>query len=230
MDIIGKNIMNCQQSVEKNALPCYLKRMKNKILTALIIFLFVQIAYAYEIKVLLGMNSSSYMFSNSTDLLQTQQKIGVAFGLGWTFSLSMNMKIEIDAMFNQKGTKATITYTADTVIPAVYKNSSIAIPVFFKYQFREKTSPYFSFGPEFVFITSHHLIFPESNGEYDLSDNTRKLILAFNAAVGYEYPIGKWGLSAEIRYNHWFSSLLIDPEAAVKSSAFTFLLGGIYYL
>lgn len=204
--------------------------MKNRIITIFFVFFLAHVMDANEIKVLLGMNSSNYMFSNSTDLLQTQQKIGMAFGLGWAFSLNKNMKIEIDAMFNQKGTKATITYTADTVIPAVYKNSSIAIPVFFKYQFREKASPYFSFGPEFVFITSHHMIFPESNGEYDLSDNTRKLILAFNAAIGYEYPIGKWGLSAEIRYNHWFSSLLIDPEAAVKSSAFTFLLGGIYYL
>jgi len=204
--------------------------MKKRISSAFFIFFLALAMHANEIKAVIGINSSSYMFSNSTDLLQTQQKSGLAFGLGWAFSLNKNMKLEVNAVFNQKGTKATIAYTPDLVVPAVYKNSSIGIPLFFKYQFREKASPYFSIGPEFIFIMSHQLIFPESNGSFDLKDNTRKLILAFNAVLGYEYPIGKWGFSAEIRYNHWFSNLLVDPEATVKSSSFTFLLGGIYYL
>jgi opacity protein-like surface antigen len=207
-----------------------LSQMKDKIATAFIIFLLVQGLCASEIKALIGLNSSKYLFSSSTDSLEQQHKSGMAFGLGWAFSLNKNMKLEINAMFNQKGTKVSITYSPEAIVSGVYKNSSIGVPCLFKYKFKEKTSPYFAFGPEFVFITAHHLIFSESKEDFDLRDTTKKFILAFNALLGYEYPIGKWGLFAEVRYNRWLSNFLIDPEESVKSESFVFLLGGVYYL
>jgi opacity protein-like surface antigen len=190
----------------------------------------VQAAYASEIKAMVGLNSSKYLFSGSTDSLDQQQKPGMAFGLGWAFSLNKNMKLEINAMLNQKGAKVSIADSPDSVVSGVYKNSSIAIPCFFKYQFREKTSPYLAFGPEFVFITAHHLVFSESKETFDLRDMTKKFILAFNALLGYEYSFGAWGLFAEVRYNRWLSNFLIDPEDTVKSQSFVFLLGGVFYL
>ncbi|MBN2400669.1 PorT family protein [candidate division KSB1 bacterium] len=204
--------------------------MNNKIATVLLLFLLTQTMPANDIKVMLGLNSSTYVFSSSTDSLDQQHKSGLAFGLGWAYSLNKNMKLEINAMFNQKGAKVSIINSPNAIVSGVYKNSSIGIPCFFRYQYKEKASPYFSFGPEFVFVTSHHLFLTESNESYNLSDMTKKIILAFNALLGYEYPIGKWGLFAEIRYNYWFSNFLNDPEALVKSQSFVFLLGGVYYL
>jgi hypothetical protein len=204
--------------------------MKDKFATAFIIFFLVQALCASEIKALIGLNSSKYLFSSSTYSLEQQYKSGMAFGLGWAFSLNKNMKLEINAMFNQKGTKISIGASPDTMVSGIYKNSSIGIPCFFKYKFWEKAAPYFAFGPEFVFITAHHLIFSESKEKFDLRDTTKKFILAFNALLGYEYPIGKWGLFAEVRYNRWLGNFLIDPEDSVKSESFVFLLGGIYYL
>jgi len=100
----------------------------------------------------------------------------------------------------------------------------------FKFGNKEKASPYAALGPEFVFIVSHHLKIPESGDDFDLLDNTKKLVLAFNALLGYEWPIGQWGLFAEIRYSRWLNNFLIDPEATVKSESIAFLLGGVYYL
>jgi hypothetical protein len=204
--------------------------MKNKIATAFLIFLLAQAAYTSEIKALIGINSSKYLFSSSIDSLDPRQKSGTAFGLGWALSLNRNMKLEINAMFNQKGSKVIIANSSDTVISGTYKNSSIGFPCFFKYQFKKKASPYFAFGPEFIFITSHHLVLSESEENFDLHDNTKKFVLAFNALLGYEYPIGQWGLFAEVRYNRWFSNFLDDPEITVKSESFVFLIGGVYYL
>ena len=66
--------------------------------------------------------------------------------------------------------------------------------------------------PNLCFIISHHLKFPENEDDLDLLDNTKKFILAFNALLGYELPIGQWGLFAEIRYNRWLGNFLVDPD------------------
>ena len=204
--------------------------MKNKIATVILLLLLSQIAPASEIKAMVGMNSSKYLFSSEIDSLNRQQKTGFGFGFGWAFNLNRNIKLEIDALYSQKGAKASIIFTPDKTVSGYYKNTSIGIPFFLKYQFKEKASPYIALGPEFVFITSHHLIFPESNGDYDLGDNTKKFVLAFNAILGYELPISQWRLFAEVRYNRYLGNFLIDPEASVKNESITFFLGGVYYL
>jgi hypothetical protein len=204
--------------------------MKNKIAAALFLFLLAQATLANEIKAMIGMNSSKYLFSSEINTLNQQQKTGLTVGLGWAFKLSQNMKLEINALYSQKGAKASIAYTPETTVSGFYKNTSIGFPFFFKYQFKDKASPYIAFGPEFVFIVSHHFIIPESGDDLDLLDNTKKFVLAFNALLGYEWPIGQWSLFAEVRYNHWLSNFIIDPVVTVKSEAFIFLLGGAYYL
>lgn len=207
-----------------------LKQMNGKIATAFLIILLAQTVPANEFKAMVGMNSSKYLFSGEIDYLNRQQKTGFEVGFGWALNLNQKMKLEINALYSQKGANVSIEFTPDKTVSAYYKNTSIGFPFFFKYQFKEKTSPYFASGPEFIFITSHHLIFPESKGDFDLRDNTKKLVLAFNVLLGYELPIDQWGLFAEIRYNRWLSNFFVDQNATVKNEAFTFLLGGIYYL
>jgi opacity protein-like surface antigen len=203
----------------------------NKIISAvLFLFLLAQVVPASEIRALIGINSSKYLFSGEIDSLNRQQKIGGGVGLGWAFNLNQKMKLEVNALYSQKGANVSIEFTPDKTVSGYYKNTSIGFPFFFKYQFKEKASPYVALGPEFVFITAHHLIFPESKGDFDLLDITKKFVLGFNALVGYELPIGQWGLFAEVRYSRWLSNFIIDPLASVKSESFVFLLGGIYYL
>jgi hypothetical protein len=204
--------------------------MNSKIAAALFLFLLAQVASASEIKAMIGMNSSKYLFSSEIDSLNRQQKTGFGVGLGWAFNLNQNMKLELDALYSQKGAKASIAYTPDEMVSGFYTNTTIGFPFFFKYKFKEKASPYAAMGPEFIFIISHHLKIPESGDDFDLFDNTKKLVMAFNALLGYEWPIGQWGLFAELRYSRWLSNFLIDSEATVKSESFTFLLGGVYYL
>jgi hypothetical protein len=140
------------------------------------------------------------------------------------------MKLEINALYNQKGAKVSLPYATDKSISGFYKNTTIGFPFFFKYQFKDKASPYVALGPEFIFITSHHLLIPENEDDFDLRDSTKKFVMAFNALLGYEWSIGQWGLFAEVRYSRWLSNFFIDPEATVKSESITFLLGGVHYL
>jgi hypothetical protein len=204
--------------------------MNNKVAAALFLFMLPQTAPASEIKAMIGMNSNKYLFSNEINYLNRQQKMGFDAGLGWTFNLNQKIKLEINALYSQKGAKASITYLPDTTVSGFYKNTSLGFPLLFKYKLKEKASPYAALGPEFVFIVSHHFIIPESGDDLNLLDNTKKFIMAFNVLLGYEWPIGQWGLFAEVRYNRWLSNFWIDPKATVKSESFTFLLGGVYYL
>ena len=204
--------------------------MKKIISATFFTIILFQSMWASDFKAMLGLNSSKYVFSSSTQSLEQQQKSGMAFGLGWAFVIAPKMKLEIEAVYGQKGAKVAITNAPAETVSGIYKNTSIGLPIFFKYQFKENASPYFAFGPEFGLITSHHLIFPESKVNYDLSSTTKKLIIAFNASLGYEIPFDKWGLFAEVRYNRWLSNFLDDPVATMKSESFVFLIGGIYYL
>ncbi|MCG2812196.1 MAG: PorT family protein [Candidatus Aminicenantes bacterium] len=207
-----------------------LNQMKKLIASAFFLLLLTQAAPASEIKTIIGMNSSKYLFSSEIDLLNLQQKTGVVTGLGWALNLNKNIKFEIDLLYSQKGTKVSLPYAPNKSISGIYENSTIGFPFFFKYQFKEKATPYAALGPEFVFLLSHHLKITESGDDFDLLDNTKKFLLAFNVLLGYELPIGQWGLFAEIRYNRWLSNFFDHSEAKVKSESFVFLLGGVYYL
>jgi len=204
--------------------------MKKILASAIFLFLLTQTIPASEVKALFGMNSSKYLFSSEIELLNHQKKTGLVTGLGWALNLNKNFKFEIDFLYSQKGTKVSLPYATDKSIAAIYENASIGFPIFFKYQFKEKATPYVALGPEFVFLLSHHLKITESEDDFDLLDNTKKFILAFNVLLGYELPIGRWGLFAEIRYNRWLSNFFDHSEAKVKSESFVFLFGGVYYL
>lgn len=204
--------------------------MKKQILTVLFLLFLTQAIPADEIRAMVGMNSSKYLFASEIDYLNQQRKTGLSFGLGWALNLNLNVKLEINVLYSQKGTKASLIYTPGKLISGIYENTTIGFPFFFKYQLKDKASPYIALGPEFVFFISHHLILPESEKDFDLIDNTKTLVLALNAILGYELPIGQWGLFAEVRYSRWLGNFLIDPVVKVRSESFTFLLGGVYYL
>jgi len=204
--------------------------MYKKFSALLFLFLFAQSTQANEVKVLVGMNFSKYLFTDTDSTLKSQQKSGMTFGLGWAFDLSPKIKLEFNALYSQGGTKASIAYSPDLSIAGVYRNTSFAVPILIKYDFETWATPYIAVGPEIVFLLSHHLLLPDSEDDFDLRDNTNKFILAVAAIFGYELPFRDWSLTAEIRYRLWLNNFLVDPEFKVKNQSFTLLLGGIYYL
>jgi opacity protein-like surface antigen len=204
--------------------------MKKTNTILILLLLLAKAAPANEIKAMIGMNASKYLFSDEIQSLNRQQKSGLAIGMGWDLTLNQNMKLEVNALYGQKGARASIAYYLNKTISGIYENTSISFPFLFKYQLKKGASPYGALGPEFVYILSHHLKIPDSNENFNLSDTTRKIVLAFTVLLGYEWPIGQWGLFAEVRYDRWLSNFWIHPEASIKSESFTFLVGGIYYL
>ncbi len=216
--------------MKNNAGYVTLAQMSKKILQILLFVLLSRLAPANEIKFLIGMNSSKYLFSSEIDSLNRQQKSGLASGLGWTMDIRTKLKFEINLLYSQKGAKVELPFGTDKSVSGIYKNSSISLPLFLKYQLNDKASPYAAVGPEFVFILSHQLQLPASGDNFPLLDNTKKFVFAFNILLGYEWPIGQWGFFAEVRYNRWLSNFWVDGQGSVKSEAVAILLGGIYYL
>ncbi len=192
--------------------------------------LLAQAALADEVKAMLGIHSSKYLFSSEITSLNRQQKTGLAFGLGYAFAINPKMMLEVHAVYNEKGAKTELAYGSGKTTTGTYSNRTISLPLFFTYRLKEGATPYAALGPEFSFILAHKLTIQEYDESFDIADNTNKFIIAFNIALGYEFPFGQWGLFAEIRYNRGLSDLLKSPGASVKSEAASFLLGGIYYL
>ena len=152
--------------------------------------------------------------------------MGLAIGMGYALAINPNMMVEIHAIFNEKGAKTELAYAPGKTASGTYSNRAISLPLFFMYHFKEGATPYAGLGPEFSFILAHKLTIPEYDESFDITDNTNKFIVAFNVALGYELPLGQWGLFAEVRYNRGISNLLISPDASVKSESVSFRSGG----
>ncbi len=200
------------------------------LIPAVVLLLLARATPAGEIKVLLGIHSSKYVFSGEITSLSRQQKSGLDFGLGYAFAIGPKMELETDVVYSKKGAKAGLIYPPGSQVPGIYRNTSIAIPLLFKYKPKPGASPYAALGPEFVFILSHHLELTDLEKNFDISDNTKKFVLAFNVLLGYELPLGPWRLLAEVRYNRWLGNFLIDPVAAARVESVAFVLGGAYTL
>jgi len=176
------------------------------------------------------MNSSKYLLSSDINSISHEQKTGIGLGLGWAFPLNQRMKLEIEAQYSVKGAKAALAIVPGQKIEGIFRNTSLGIPFLFRYQLKEKKTPYAAIGPELVFLLSHHLKLPETGEKYSLSNHTKKIVFAMNAVLGYELPFDRWGLFAELRYERWLTNFLADAEAAVKSESLCLLIGGVYFL
>ena len=204
--------------------------MNNKAKAALLFFLLAKAAEAGEIRAMAGPNWSKYLFSGEISDLNRQQKTGFAFGLGWAHALNQKVKLEVDALFSERGAKTFLESVPGKTVTGNYSNTSIAFPFLFRYQLQAKATPYAALGPEIIFILAHHLRLPESGDNINIADNTRKITIAFNFLLGYEWPVGAWDLFAEIRYDRWLGNFLRDPRASVKSESVAIVLGGVYHL
>jgi hypothetical protein len=204
--------------------------MNNKIPVTILLFLLARAAPAGEIKAMVGPSWNKYLFSSEISSLTRQQKTGVGIGLGYALAINPKMRLEANALFTEKGAITELEYVPGKTILGTYSNHSLALPFFFKYRLKEGPTPYAALGPEFNFILAHKLTIPEYKESFDIADKTRKFIFAFNIALGYELPLGHWGLFAEARFNRWLSNLWKSPDASVKSESVSIMLGGIYYL
>lgn len=182
------------------------------------------------IKAILGLHNSKYLFPIDAYTLERQGATGLGFGVGYALDLAPKFQLEAHVLYGAKGAKAALAYAPDGKTEATYRNTALSLPLFISCRFRPQATPYVALGPEINLLLSHELSIPEYPEPFDLGDATRKLVFAFNAAAGYELPLGRWGLFAEIRYNRWVSDLLKGAEAAVHVEAVSFLVGGIYYL
>lgn len=183
-----------------------------------------------EVKALLGIHSSKYLFSSEVTTLERRQKTGLALGLGYAVAVASRLKLEAQAILSEKGAKAAIAYAPGKTAQGTYRNTALALPIFVSYHLREGATPYAALGPELNFVLAHKLVLPEYEESVDIADNTNKIIFAIHAALGYELPLERWGAFIEVRYNRWLSDLWKSPEATVHSESLSVVLGAIYYL
>lgn len=214
----------------KNAADCATFMPMKKTIASVLFLLLAHALAASEIKGLIGINWSKYLFSADATDLELRNKIGSRIGLGWALDLNLHLQVEIDALISKRGAKTELTYAPGQSISGIYTHTAISVPILFKFKLKRGASPYAALGPEFAFILSHRLQLPDSQESFDLSDNTKKFMLGFEALLGYQLPAGSWRIIAELRYGRWFSNLMKLPEPQAKSESFSFLLGGVYVL
>lgn len=212
----------------KNPAACATFMPMKKAIAVIFSLLLAQAALADEVKAMLGIHSSKYLFSSEITSLNRQQKSGLDIGLGYALAINPKMMLEAQVVFNKKGAKTELPYAPGKTASGTYSNRAISLPLFFRYRFTEGASPYAALGPEFSFILAHKLTIPEYDESFDIIDSTNKFIVAFNVALGYAFPLDQWGLFAEIRYNRGLSDLLKGPGPSVKCESVSFMLGGIY--
>lgn len=203
--------------------------MKRTILLMLTL-LAAQVLMADEVKALLGVQSSKYLFSGEVASLERRQKTGLSFGLGYAREIAPRLKLEGRIILGEKGAKAAIPYAPGQKALGTYHCSVLAVPLFASYRLRDGTSPYFAIGPEFDFVLSHRLRLPEYEENIDIADNTNKFMFGITAALGYGIRLERWGAFIELRYDRWLSDLWKSPEAKVRGETVGLLAGAIYYL
>jgi len=109
--------------------------MHKKFSAVFFLFLFTRTIQANEFKAMIGLNSSKYLFTAALSSLNSQQKTGVTLGLGWAFDLDRKIKLEVNALYSKGGAKASMAYPPDQSLSGYYRNTSMALPIFLKYQF-----------------------------------------------------------------------------------------------
>lgn len=181
-----------------------------------------------EFKALLGLHNSKYLFASEASSLNRRQRTGLGFGVGYAWTLAPKIRLEAQVLYGEKGAKTSLPYVPGKQAEGTYRNTALSLPLFIAYRFREEATPYVALGPEIDLVLSHTLSIPEYPEAFDLGENTKKLIFAFNAAAGYALPLGSWGLFVELRYNRWVSNLLKGAGAAVNAESISFLIGGTY--
>lgn len=198
--------------------------MKKTILVSLLL-LFARMAEAGELKGILAFHSSKYLLASEATALGYQHKWGTAVGAGYTFSVSRTLSLEADLLLGAKGAKTSLAYGSAGAIPGTYRCRFLALPILLAYRFKTGATPYAGLGPEFNFILSHRLSIPEYEESFDVGNETKKFIPAFNVALGYEIPLGRWRLFVEARYNRWLANLWKNADASVKCETLAILLG-----
>jgi hypothetical protein len=202
-----------------------LEKMKSKIASIVFLWLLYANSLAYSYKIFAGINSGKYLFSDQVTNIEHKQRTAPSGGVGISFQLKKKFVLEINTIFDSGGAKTQIPYSTELKLNGIYRNTNLAFPIILKYRFLPISTPYLGIGPEIIYLLSHNLEIPEMEQKLNILDATKKLHFGLTLIAGYEYKIKKLTVFGELRYKHWFTTLLKDTAASVKNESWAFYLG-----
>jgi len=159
--------------------------------------------------------------------------MGFGAGLGYEFSLSQNLFVEVNAYFIPGGMKVTGTYMNSEVKATVHGNA-VAFGLLGKFKLMpEGATPYAMVGGNVGYVLSMKAKTEsaEETSEEDVLDDTNRVYYGINLGVGFEYPMGGLTLVAEANYLLGLSNMAKKPEDAkdwktyAKPTTITFMIG-----
>jgi opacity protein-like surface antigen len=172
-----------------------------KILAFFFLLSFASLAYPADFKIIGGLSlskSTEYMDPGGLPgpSLQAQYRSGFAVGGGVEFSLARNLALEVDAIFNQKGTRIRLQENDDPPVYWMVRINELSIPVLAKVRLKPGTSPYILAGGELAFV---------------LTDAAKSVDYGLVGGIGFRKQLNKIGMSLEARYHHGLHDLQPEP-------------------
>jgi hypothetical protein len=214
-----------------------------KCLFIILIFIFTSGAYAEQIKLIGGLNISSYSHwwpSARTDELfrspLRNSKIRFLAGIGTEYNLNDKTAIEIDVVYSQRGSMFTFdTSIWDTITESYYMNG-VSLPLLVKTRFIRQPLLYIIAGGEFSIILSHSrkTIRVGESGYHETEENilrhSKRFDFGLVLGIGFEMKVSNVLCFLEGRYNlglrNLFTSDEYDPyPPTIKTSALQILAG-----
>jgi hypothetical protein len=196
-----------------------------------ICFIFVSQLYAQELKLIGGINFSSYAIHPEVVVsppfppypggeyhYEKKRPIGFLFGVGIEFSLSSTIAIEIDGLYLQKGCDIKFLELSD--LRWNYNLDILSVPILVKIKPLSKKLIYILGGGEFSRVLSH-----KENG-LSITENTKIFDLGFILGGGVKIKIPNNALLIEGRYHIGLINIAKEDLRfdSIRTNAFVLLL------
>jgi len=214
-----------------------------KCLFIILLFIFTSGAYAEQIKLIGGLNISSYSHwwpggwtHESLRSPLRNSKIRFLAGIGTEYNLNDKIAIEIDVVYSQRGSTFTFdTGIFETITESYYING-VSLPLLVKTGFLPKPLLYIIGGGEFSIILSHSrkTIRVGESGYHETEENilrhTKRFDFSLVLGIGLEMKISNVLCFLEGRYNLGLKNLFTSDEydpypPTIKTSALQILAG-----
>jgi hypothetical protein len=217
-----------------------------KFLLVLLIFSFVSVANAQELKFMLGGSFSKYeikpegyFVSAEGDYLnnETSYKNGFLVGIGVEFALSRRMAVEVDALYFQKGSRIHHVYSLleKYISPEDFTLRISSIPALIKFKFFSSSSLYVLAGGELSIILSHKkppdawvaIAGIDPSGTIEISNTNKKFDHGLVFGAGYELKTEVISFFIEARYHLGLGNIVKKPIYwdSAKTRSIAFILG-----
>ncbi len=150
-----------------------------------------------------GLNLASLSFDPDPQGVDLSNRTGIGIGGVLSFGVGETLALQLEPMFLQKGSKATVQGFGETELKASY----IEVPAMLKFAFGSSdTKPYVMAGPTVGFLLS------AKQDETDIKDDVKSIDFGLTFGGGVSLPMGNNTVFVEGRYSFGLADINDDSD------------------